>query len=61
MGRAVEGDLCVAVAFYEPPGNMEGVFGENVLRMGSTVVVRKDRQTKGFVPPPPGEIVLRYT
>lgn len=55
MGRAVDGDLCVVVAFYEPPGNMEGSFGDNVLRMGSAVRERKSKELKGFVPPPPGE------
>lgn len=56
MGRAVDGDLCVVVAFYEPPGNMEGSFGDNVLRMGSALRERKSRERKGFVPPPPGEL-----
>lgn len=55
MGRAVDGELCVVVAFYEPPGNMEGSFGDNVLRMGSAVRERKRKELKGFVPPPPGE------
>jgi len=45
----------VVVAFYEPPGNMEGSFGDNVLRMGSTVRQRKGKEPKGFEPPPPGK------
>lgn len=45
----------MVVAFYEPPGNMEGSFGDNVLRMGSTVRQRKGKEPKGFVPPPPGK------
>jgi len=53
VGKAIDGDLCVVVAFYEPPGNMEGSFGDNVLRMGSTVRQRKSKEPKGFVPPPP--------
>lgn len=55
VGRAVDGELCVVVAFYEPPGNMEGSFGDNILRMGSAVRERKRKELKGFVPPPPGE------
>ncbi|XP_029197814.2 titin-like isoform X4 [Acropora millepora] len=53
VGRALEGDLCVVVAFYEPPGNMEGSFSNNVLRMGSTVRQRKNKLPKSFIPPPP--------
>ncbi|EDO34553.1 predicted protein, partial [Nematostella vectensis] len=30
VGRATLGDLCVVVAFYEPPGNMEDFFQKNV-------------------------------
>ena len=55
VGRAIDGDLCVVVAFYEPPGNMEGSFADNVLRMGSAVRERKSKELKGFVPPAPGE------
>ncbi|XP_020612383.1 titin-like isoform X4 [Orbicella faveolata] len=53
VGRAIDGDLCVVVAFYEPPGNMEGSFADNVLRMGSAVRERKSKELKGFVPPAP--------
>lgn len=45
----------MVVAFYEPPGNMEGSFADNVLRMGSAVRERKSKELKGFVPPPPGK------
>ena len=45
----------MVVAFYEPPGNMEGSFADNVLRMGSAVRKRKTKELKGFVPPAPGE------
>lgn len=55
VGRAIDGDLCVVVAFYEPPGNMEGSFADNVLRMGSAVREGKSKELKGFVPPAPGE------
>ena len=55
VGRAIDGEVCVVVAFYEPPGNMEGSFGDNVLRMGSSVRQRKSKEPKGFVPPAPGE------
>lgn len=55
VGRALHDDLCVVVAFYEPPGNMEGSFGDNVLRMGSAVRQRKSKEPRGFVPPTPGE------
>lgn len=58
VGRAIDGDLCVVVAFYEPPGNMEGSFADNVLRMGSAVRERKSKELKGFVPPAPGELWL---
>ena len=53
VGRAIDGELCVVVAFYEPPGNMERYFGDNVLRLGSTVRERKSKEPKGFIPPPP--------
>ncbi|XP_022779877.1 titin-like isoform X2 [Stylophora pistillata] len=53
VGRALHDDLCVVVAFYEPPGNMEGSFGDNVLRMGSAVRQRKSKEPRGFVPPTP--------
>lgn len=55
VGRALHDDLCVVVAFYEPPGNMEGSFGDNVLRMGSAVRQRKSKEPRGSVPPTPGE------
>ena len=45
----------MVVAFYEPPGNMEGSFMDNVLRMGSTVRERKSKEPKGFIPPTPGK------
>ena len=45
----------MVVAFYEPPGNMEGSFADNVLRMGSTVRQRKSKEAKGFIPPPTGK------
>ena len=68
VGRAIDGEVCVVVAFYEPPGNMEGSFGDNVLRMGSSVRQRKSKEPKGFVPPTPGEtyklfvkILILYT
>ncbi|XP_068729496.1 titin-like isoform X1 [Montipora capricornis] len=53
VGRAMEGDLCVVVAFYEPPGNVEGSFSNNVLRMGSAVRKRNSKGPKSFIPPPP--------
>ncbi|XP_031560007.1 titin-like isoform X3 [Actinia tenebrosa] len=54
VGRAKIADTCIVVAFYEPPGNIEGSFGANVRLQGTKVkTYRLTKEMKTFIPPSP--------
>ena len=60
VGRAIEGDLSVVVAFYDPPGNIEECFDENVLKIGSMrKLTRRRQKISGFSPPLPGKTAFQ--